>query len=287
MKAKAAPYKKKAVSDLVQLLNEYPVVGVVNLENMPSPQIQKMRESLRKDVVIRMTKRRLMLLALEQVKAKKPGVEHLQQYIKGMPAFLLTKTNPFKLYSVLQKNKSSAPAKGGQVAPKDIVVPAGVTPFAPGPVIGELGALKIKTGVEGGKVAIKEDTLVVKEGEVIQANVASVLTRLGIQPMEIGLDLVATFENGVIFDKKVLAVDEKVYYQNLITCAQEALNLAVEAAYPTKDTVELLLSKAHSEAKGLAKEQAIMCSALAEEFVAQASLEAQGLGTQIGFDIKA
>ncbi|MBI2112759.1 50S ribosomal protein L10, partial [Candidatus Woesearchaeota archaeon] len=37
---------------------------------------------------------------------------------------------------MLEKNKSNAPAKPGQVAPKDITVKAGATSFAPGPIIG-------------------------------------------------------------------------------------------------------------------------------------------------------
>ena len=86
--------------------------------------------------------------------------------------------------------------------------------FSPGriptSIIGELGAIGIKAGIEGGKVAIKEDAVVVKDGEVINANVAAILTRLGIEPMEIGLDLVAAYEKGSIFDKKILGVDEQV-----------------------------------------------------------------------------
>ena len=45
----------------------------------------------------------------------------------------------------LEKSKSNAPAKPGQTAPSDLVLPAGETPFTPGPMIGELGQLGIKT----------------------------------------------------------------------------------------------------------------------------------------------
>src|SRR3989338_2085586 len=114
-----------------------------------------------------------------------------------MPALLLKKENPFSLYKILKKSKSSASAKAGQIAPRDIIVPAGPTPFTPGPVISEFAALGIKAGVEGGKVAVKQDTTACKEGKPINAPLASMLARLGIEPMEIGLNLVAVFENGV------------------------------------------------------------------------------------------
>ena len=48
------------------------------------------------------------------------------------------------------------------------MIPAGPTPFAPGPIIGELGMLKIKAGIEAGKVVIKEDAHVAKKGDVIK-----------------------------------------------------------------------------------------------------------------------
>src|SRR3989338_1052307 len=113
-----------------------------------------------------------------------------------MPALLLKKENPFSLYKILKKSKSSASAKAGQIAPRDLIVPAGPTPFTPGPVISELAAVGIKAGVEGGKVAVKVDSMIAKKGETIKPAVASMLTRLSILPMEIGLNLTAVYENG-------------------------------------------------------------------------------------------
>src|SRR3989338_4472753 len=209
--AHVAQYKKDVVSRLAKLMQEYPIIGAVNMENLPAPQLQVMRSKLRGSVEMVMTKRRLIKIGIEQVKSKKPGIEKLEQYLYGMPALLFTKGNPFSLSRTLRQNKSPAPAKGGQTAPRDIIIPAGPTPFAPGPVIGEFGAIGIKAGVEGGKVAVKADTVVARAGEKIKPKVAEILTRLGIQPMEVGLDLVAVFENGIIYTKDILSVDDKEY----------------------------------------------------------------------------
>mgnify|MGYP000252813721 CR=1 FL=1 len=76
------------------------------------------------------------------------NMDQLTEKIKGMPALLFSKENPFTLYSILQKNKSPAPAKANQEAPKDIVVSAGPTTFAPGPIISELAEVGIKTKVD-------------------------------------------------------------------------------------------------------------------------------------------
>ncbi|MBW2983365.1 50S ribosomal protein L10, partial [Candidatus Woesearchaeota archaeon] len=193
---KVSQDKKEAVNSFTKLIEEYPVIGAVDVENLPALQLSRMREQLRGTVLIKMTKRRLLTRALNE--AKKDGISELIPYLKGMPALIFTKESPFKLYGLLKKSKSKAPIKAGQTAPNDIVVPAGPTGFAPGPVIGELGAVGIKAGIDGGKVAIKQDAIVAKEGEEISSRLAGLLTRLGIEPMEIGLNLTAAWENGEI-----------------------------------------------------------------------------------------
>ena len=119
--AHVAEYKKKIVKELTDLINSYSVVGVVDMENLPTAQLQKMREQLRDKVAIRMTKRRFMNIALEKLKDSKKGIEEMKNYLTGMPALLFTKDEPFKLAKTLKKSMSTAPAKPGQVAPKDII----------------------------------------------------------------------------------------------------------------------------------------------------------------------
>ncbi|MBW2997304.1 50S ribosomal protein L10 [Candidatus Woesearchaeota archaeon] len=262
--------KKNVIKEFVKLAKEYPIVGAVNMENLPTKQLQNMRAQLRETVVLRMSKRRLMKLALEQAAKEKPGVEKLILHLKGMPALLFTKKNPFSLYKTLQKNKSTAPIKAGQTAPNKIIVPAGPTGFAPGPIIGQLGQAGIAAGIENGKVAIKKDSEVAKEGDTISADLAGILTRLGIEPMEIGLDLVATYEDGNIFTKDVLAIDEQEYIANVTNGHRWAFNLAMECGILTKETTIMLITKAFTDAKALATSQDIYADTVMPELLSKA-----------------
>ena len=158
-------YKKKVVQDMTKLMRQYSIIGLVNMEDMPAPQLQAMRSELRGKIDMFMTKKRLMRIAIEKLKDEKKGIEELEKYFEGMPALIFTNENPFKLSKTLQKSKTKAPAKAGQTAPNDIIINKGPTPFAPGPIISELSAIGLKVGVESGKVAVKEDTVVVKKGE--------------------------------------------------------------------------------------------------------------------------
>lgn len=280
-KAKAAEYKKKEVKEIVKLLKEYPIIGVVNMESLPAAQLVKMRQLLREKVVLRMSKKRIMHFAFEEIKSSKEGLEKLQNYFTGMPALLFTRENPFKLYKTIQQKKSKAPAKPGQIAPADILISAGPTPFAPGPVIGELGQLGIKAGIDSGKVVIKEDKVLVRAGEKINPKVAAMLARLSIQPMEIGLDLVAVYENKTIFTKDVLAVDEKEFMNKIQTAGLSAINLSVFAAYPTKDTIKLLISKSFNDSKAIALSRDILADAVVKDIIAKAECSAMSIQSKI------
>ena len=267
------PKKKILVHKLVADIRKSPVVGIVNMENLPAAQLQVMRSTLKKQQVsIIMARKRLLHRALEE--SKKENIAHLIEKTKGMPAVLLTSSNPFSLYATIQKNKSEAPAKPGQHAPRDITVKAGPTTFAPGPIISELAAVGIKTKVDQGKLAILQDTIIVKEGAVISQKVAETLKRLDIKPMEIGLDLVAVWENGVVFAAKQLHIDEAEYAQNITQAAQWAMNLALEIAYPAADTIGLLLQTALREARALSIEQGIITDLTADEILAKAERQA-------------
>ncbi len=268
--AHIAPYKLEVVSKLAKLMVEYPIIGAVNMENLPASQLQTMRGKLRNDVEIVMTKRRLIKIAIKEAAKKRPGIEKIEQYLYGMPALLFTKGNPFALSKTLRQNKSPAPAKGGQIAPHDIIIPAGPTPFAPGPVIGEFGAIGIKAGVEGGKVAVKADTIVARAGEKIKPKVAEILTRLGIMPMEVGLDLVAVFENGIIYAKDILSIDDKEYIGRLHNAGRWSFNLAMFIAYPTKMTTAHLIGKAANEARALGRARRIFAKEIMPDLIAEA-----------------
>lgn len=278
-----ADSKKKAVAEFTEAIESSPIVGVVNLENLPSPQVNLMRKKLRAhDVTIKMTKARLIKRAIEQAKKKHVGIEELEKHLQGMPALMFTKENPFSLFKLIKKNKSKAPAKAGQILPSDVKISAGPTNFAPGPVISELASFGIKTKVEDGKLTIIQDTVIAKEGDVVSDKLASMLMRLDVKPMEIGLDVVAIYEQGTIFTKKVLDIDEEQFLADLEQAGRWAFNLAVEATYPTADTVNLFISKAYTETKALALEAHIPTSDTITDLLGQAERQMLSIKSAAG-----
>ncbi|MDR0309803.1 MAG: 50S ribosomal protein L10 [Candidatus Methanoplasma sp.] len=255
--AHVATWKKEMVSEIVKDIVESPVVAVVDMHGIPGQQIQAMRAGLREHAKLKMTKNNLMLLALEEAAKQRPGVEALKDSVHGQCAIVATDMNPFKLYKRLEATMTAAPAKPGQLAPMDIIVPKGPTPFGPGPIIGELQKIGLPAAVEAGKIAIRKETTLVKSGEPIPAGVAAMLPKLNILPMVVGMVLRSAFEDGTVYKKDVLAIPDDYYSTMFATAAYNARALAIEIAYSTKDTIIPLITKAYREAMGLSISAAI------------------------------
>ena len=255
--AHVAAWKKDTVSEIVKDIVESPVVAIVDMHGIPGQQIQSMRAGLREHAVLKMTKNNLIVLALEEAAKKKPGIEALKDSVHGQCAIVATDMNPFKLCKKLEATMTPAAAKPGQLAPRDIIVPKGPTPFGPGPIIGELQKIGLPAAIEAGKIAIKKDTTLVKCGEPIPANIAAMLPKLEILPMIVGMDLRSVFEDGIVYKKDVLAIPDDYYQTMFATAAQNARALAIGIAYCTKDTIVPLVAKAFREAMGLSISAAI------------------------------
>lgn len=243
-----SPEKLRAVKEVREQMDSYAVIGVLNMHHLPARQLYEIRNKLRSQAVIRMVKKRLIMRIFNESERMAP----LSRYIEGEPALLMSNTNPFELARVIQHAASKATARAGDIAPEDIMIKAGPTPLPPGPAIGEFQRLKIPAGVEGNKIAVKKDTVVVKKGEAITKPVADILAKLGIEPMEIGLNLVAVLDSGTVYQKDILFIPQEEYVRRLQSAYACALNLSVHIGYYTPQNIGIFLSRSHREAVVLA-----------------------------------
>jgi len=248
VQAHVAPWKKREVAELVALLKSSNVIGLANVDGIPASQMQQMRGKLRADAQIKISKNTLLHLALAEANASVPGLEGLKENVDGSTAIITTTLSPFRLYRTLEASKTKAPIRAGQKAPEAIKVPKGDTPFKPGPVVGDLQKVGIPAAIDAGKVVIKADKVVLEAGQSPSQDLAAMLNRLEIFPMTVGMDLKAVYEDGTIYGRDTLSVDNvsRIQFGHA-----SAINLAVFAAYPTKGTIELLLAKGHRALLGV------------------------------------
>jgi large subunit ribosomal protein L10 len=249
--AHVAKWKETEVSNLIELINSKPVVGIINVGGIPGPQLQKIRQNLGDKVLFKVSKNLLFNHAFDEAAKSKKDINNLKEFIDGQIGVIVTEMNPFSLFRELEATKTPAPASGGETAPEDILIKEGDTSFKPGPIVGELQKVGIPAAIESGKVVIKSDKLLVKAGEKISADIAQMLTKLGIFPIIVGLDLRGVYEEGLIYKRDILDINIDEIRNNISLAATHAFNLAYNSAIPLPETIVPLLQKAQGQALNL------------------------------------
>jgi large subunit ribosomal protein L10 len=271
-------WKREEVDDIVGFLERYDSVGVVDIAGIPSRQLQDMRRELHGTAALRVSRNTLVVRALEEVDE---GLEDLTEHVEGQVGLIGTNDNPFGLYQRLEESKTPAPINAGEVAPNDIVIPEGDTGVDPGPFVGELQSVGANARIEEGSIQVMEDSTVLSAGEEVSQDLANVLSELGIEPKEVGLDLRGVFSDGVLFAPEELAIDVEEYRADIESAAAAARNLSVNAEYPTARTAPTLLAKAAGEAKSVGLSAAVESPDLADDLVAKADAQVRALAAQI------
>ncbi len=255
---KIASWKKESLDQLQGLMSKYPVIAAADLTKVRSSQIHELRKRLRDRVTMVVAKNNLLRKSVELGDFKEPRLEQFVKDLTGSKILLFSDLNPYSLIVLLDKSKVRVPAKGGDVATNEIVIPAGNTGLPPGPVISEFGEIKVKTKIESGSIWVAQDSVVARKGDVISTKMASVLSKLGLKPMEAGLTLVEAYDNGAILHPDDLVLDLPAWKNDFITAINDALNLSTEAGYITAENAPRILGKGFREALALAGEAAFL-----------------------------
>ena len=269
-------WKQEEVEEIKELAGKYPLVGLVDVYGIPAKQFQQIRRNLHGSAVVKVARNTLVDHAFTALGGE---FVDLNGQVSEHSALIFAEGNPFKLFKSLEQTKTKRAAKAGEVTPEDIVVPAGPTSFKPGPIVGELGQAGIPAKIDGGKVKISETKTVVKAGEVINKKQADVLAKLDIKPMPVGLNLLAVCYEGDMYLPDVLAIDDEAYKAKITLAAQQAFNLAVNAAVPTACpcVTEAQIAKAVREARNLGVEAPIYEKGVIEMIISKAYRQAAAL----------
>jgi large subunit ribosomal protein L10 len=276
-----AVWKKEIFTDLVQLLEKYSVIAVADLEKVRSSQIQEIRKKLRGKADLIVAKNTILRKASGSVAGKKENVDKFAEGLTGSKVLIFTQMNPFELIMFLNRNKVRVPAKGGDVATSDIVVPAGNTGLQPGPVISEFNEAKVQTRIEAGSIFVARDTVVASKGDVISTKTASLLTKLGMKPMEAGLYLSSAYDNGLVLGANDLTFDLDQMKSDFASAARLALGVAVEANIMLPQTAPVIISKAYRQAVAVSVEAGFLTKDTGELIIQKAYRNMSALSSAI------
>jgi large subunit ribosomal protein L10 len=271
MAAHVAEWKFDEVKQITDLITKNKVIGIVEIGGIPAPQMQQMRKSLHGVATIRSAKNSLLYLALDEAEKKMKGISILKELVTGQAAIITTDMNPFKLFAKIKESRTNAPAKGGEKLNHDIEIKAGDTPFKPGPIVGELQKAGIPAAIQEGKVVIKTDKVIVPAGEKIKPDVAQMLTRLEIFPIDMGIGLNGVFEDGTVYKPEVLDINIEEFMGKISHASVNAFVLALELGWTNKQTIRPLIMKAYNNAFVIAVEKGIINKETVKNLISKAS----------------
>ncbi len=272
-----AKWKYEVVENLKKLIESYKTIAIINIDKVPTRLLQEFREKYRGKILMKVAKSSLIEIALDKVK-RNGKLKMLKNYLNGQVALLFTnEIDAINLYKIVESVKAREFIRGGRITPVDIVIPKGDLPIPPGPLMAEIQAAGIPVITIRGKVTLREDYVVARKGERVPVNIANILRKLDIKPIEVGLKLLAVYEDGYIYTPDVLRIDVEHLKNEILDAYNKALTLAVETCYPTKQSLEMLLRKIYNQAKLLALEICYIDKDTIRDLLSKAFLQAISL----------
>ena len=278
---KVMSWKKDRVEELTEILQQDGVIGIVDTTGVPATAMLGMRAELRSMMTLTMAKKTLFRLAWKNAGLDEQALETLMENAE-QPVIVHSSTlSAFQLFNELEKTRTGRSAKEGDIAPQDIVVEAGETDFAPGPIVGELSAVGIPAKIDKGKVMIQKTVTVVNQGDEIPGDLGLMLDKMGIKPIEIGIILCGALQDGILMPPEDLNLDLDGFRNKITQAVSTSFNVACNIRWFTPETMPSILSKAKSEALSVAVEAGITNSETMPLFISRANSRAMALAGQL------
>jgi len=220
------------------LLVNYSKAFVVEVDNVGSSQLQITRKAIRGQAEILMGKNTMMRKVIKDYMAENPGspIGQLEECCKGNVGFVFTNGDLSVVRETLEGNVRPAPAKVGAIAPINVVVPKGPTGCDPGQTA-FFQTLQISTKITKGQIEMTNDTNLITAGEKVTASQAALLQKLNIEPFSYGLVLKAVYDNGSVFDAKVLDITSDVLAAKFTSAISVLASMSLALGYPSQASV--------------------------------------------------
>jgi len=231
-----AARKQAYFGKLIKLLDEYPRIFIVGADNVGSNQMAKIRHALRGKAVLLMGKNTMIRKAIRGHIENNKSLEALLPHVRENIGFVFAKDDLPEVKKRLTDLKVAAPAKAGNFAPIDVIVPAGPTGMEPTQT-SFLQALNIPSKITRGQVEIISDIHLIKKGTKVGASEANLLAKLDIKPFFYGLVIKAVYDAGSIYDASVLDLTDNDILAKFQNGVRNVAALSLAVHYPTLASV--------------------------------------------------
>jgi len=234
-----SPERKAEYFDrMKELLSSYTKAFIVEVDNVGSSQLQNTRKALRGTAEVLMGKNTMMRKIIRDYVKENPDtpVAQLEEQCRGNVGFVFTNGDLGEVRKVLEANVRPAPARVGAIAPISVIVPKGPTGCDPGQTA-FFQTLEIATKITKGQIEMTNDTHLIQAGDKVTASQAALLQKLSIEPFSYGLILRMVYDNGSLFDAKVLDITDDVLAAKFAQALNTLAALSLALGFPTQASV--------------------------------------------------
>jgi len=255
--------KSKYSKELLRCLETFKNIVIVNVDNVGSSQMQKVRLALRGKGVLLMGKNTIIRKFIREQVADNPRLESLLPFVFGNIGFVFTNGDLRETRALITSNKVPAAAKTGTVAPNDVHIPAGPTGLDPGQT-SFFQALNIATKIEKGAIAIINPVHLIKQNDKVTASHVALLTKLNILPFHFGFKVTDIYEDGVCYKADILDMTPQLLEEKFLNGVSKLAAISLAIGYPTQASLPHLVGNAFKKLMSIALEADLDIKEVAE-----------------------
>ncbi|MEW6722413.1 MAG: 50S ribosomal protein L10 [Candidatus Micrarchaeota archaeon] len=245
--SKEVKRKAQAVKGAIEDMKKYKTVALLDLRKLPDALFQSLRKRIRDNggkVLV------LKKPVITRVLKANPKLAEKAGECNKPVALILTDQSAYEVNQFFKQNKKKRAAKAGDVPEADIVVPEGETDLPPGPALSELKAAGVNAQIKAGKIVVAKESVVAKGGEKLVVAKVKALQTLGIMPFETMANLIFGFDGSYVYSRELLDMGDTIN-EDLAASLRQAMNVSLNASYPTGQNIEVLLGDAFRQAMNM------------------------------------
>jgi len=243
--------KQLYFSRLIKLLDQYSKILICGADNVGSSQMQKIRKAARGKAELLMGKNTMIRKAIRGHAQNNPRLEALLPHIRGNVGFVFTNDDLSGVKKVLEEQRVAAPAKAGTVCPTDVFIPAQPTGLEPTQT-SFFQALNIPTKINKGQIEIIAEVHLLRPGQKVGASEANLLAKLDIKPFRYGLVVKTVYDNGAIYDPKVLEITDDDILKKFQGAVKNVASISLALNQPNITSIPHMISNGYKNVLSVA-----------------------------------
>jgi len=224
--------KYTLAEELAEHFGNYSKLFLVDVDNVGSNQLHQIRIALRGKAIIYCGKNTQMRRVIRELEKENPMLERVRNVLKLNLAIVFTNDNLSEIRDVIVNNKVAAPARAGQLAQCNVVVPAGNTGMEP-TMTSFLQALNIPSKITKGSIEILSPVELIMQGDKVEASQCALLEKLGIKPFSYGLVVKHVYDDGAMYDPAVLDITEEAILASFAAGIKNIAAVSIVTGVPT------------------------------------------------------